>query len=264
MGTMPVVSRNPIQSISQKEFSDIAYVVMATAFEVHRDLGRLFDEKIYQREIAGRLGNAEAEFPIELRFDTFSKTYFLDLVIDSKAIFELKAAETIASRHRAQLLHYLFLADAHHGKLINLRPDKVEHEFINTSLTHFDRTSFRVDGCAWDDREIPGLKEWIISFLRDIGVGLDLSLYEEAAAHFCEPNSLVIPLDIRNDQGRVIGNQNVRLLTPDMAVQFSGFSPDYLEHFELHLNRFLKHTSLRAIQWINLSRSQVQFKTIHQ
>jgi hypothetical protein len=104
--------------------------------------------------------------------------------------------------------------------------------------------------------------EWIISFLRDIGVGLDLSLYKEATAHFCSPNSSLARLEIRNDDGQVIGNQDVRLLAPEVALQFSAFSPDYLAHFEFHLNRFMKHTSLRAIQWINLARSQVQFRTI--
>jgi len=129
---MPVILRNPIECISQKEFSDIAYAVMPTVFEVHRDLGRLFDEKIY----------------------------------------------------------------------------------------------------------------------------------EEAAAYFCSPNSPIFRLDIRNDHGQVIGSQDVQLLAPDVAVQFSAFSPDYLEQYELHLTRFLKHTSLRAIQWINLARSQVRLKTI--
>ena len=259
---MPVVLRNPIQRISQKEFSDIAYGVMATVFEVHRDLGRLFDEKIYQREIAARLGSAECEFPVDVTFGTFSKTYRLDLLVDCKAIFELKAAETIVPRHRAQLLHYLLLTEVNHGKLVNLRPDKVEHEFLNTSLTRSDRTSFSLESHEWDDGNDPGLKEWIVSFLRDIGVGLEVSLYEEAAGHFCLPNSSLARLDIRNDRGRTIGSQDVRLLAPGVAVEISAFTPEYLKQFELHLNRFLKHTSLRAIQWINLARSQVQFKTI--
>jgi GxxExxY protein len=235
---------------------------MGTVFEVHRDLGRLFDERIYQREIAVRLGNAECEFPIDVVFDTFCKSYFLDLLVGGKAVFELKAAETIVPRHRAQLLHYLLLTEVHHGKLINLRPDKVEHEFLNTSLSRPDRTSFSLESREWDDRSVPGLKEWVVSFLREIGVGLEVTLYEEAAAHFCLPNSSLFRLDIRNDQGRVIGGQEVRLLVPAVSVQCTAFSPGYLEQFELHLIRFLQHTSLLAIQWINLTRSQVQFKTI--
>ena len=259
---MPVVLRNPIQCISQKEFSDIAYRVMAEVFQVHRDLGRLFDERIYQREVAARLGDAECEFPIDVTFDTFSKIYRLDLLVACKAIFELKAAETIVPRHRAQLLHYLLLTEVHHGKLINMRPDKVEHEFINTTLTRFDRTSFSLESSGWDDGSVPGLKNWIIPFLRDVGVGLDVSLYEEAAAHFCSPDSPLARLEILNDHGQVIGGQDVRLVAPGVAVEVSAFTPEYLKQFELHLNRFLNHTSLRAIQWINLTRSQVQFKTI--
>jgi GxxExxY protein len=259
---MPVVMQCPIHAVSQQEFSAIAYQVMATVFAVHRDFGRLFEEKIYQYEIAERLGNAQLEFPITVVFDKFAKTYFIDLVVDSRAIFELKAADAVVPRHRAQLLHYLMLADVCHGKLINLRPDKVEHEFINTTLTLADRTSFAIEECSWDDHSVPGLKDWIISFLRDLGVGLDLSLYDEAAAYFCSPNGTLDRQAIRNERGRVVGSQELRIVAPEMALQFSAFSPEYTQQFEVHLKRFLSHTSLKAIQWINLARPQVLFKTI--
>ena len=184
---MPISTRDPIACTSQKEFSEIAYRVMGVVFEVHRDLGRLFDERIYQREIAERLPNARLESPIDVTFDSFAKTYLVDLLVENKAIFELKAAEAIAPRHRAQLLHYLLLANVNHGKLINMRPDWLEHEFLNTTLTHADRTCFSIEDRDWDEGVVPGLREWIVSFLRDIGVGLDLSLYEEAAVHYLRP-----------------------------------------------------------------------------
>ncbi len=259
---MPVVMQCPIHAISQQEFDAVAYQVMASVFAVHRDFGRLFDEKIYQHEIAERLGNARLEFPITVVFDKFAKIYYIDLVVDARAIFELKAADAMVPRHRAQLLHYLMLADVRHGKLINLRPDKVEHEFINTTLTLADRTSFAIEDRSWDDHCVSDFKDWISSFLRDIGVGLDLSLYEEAAAHVCSPNGSLVRYGIRNDRGRVVGNQELRIIAPDVALQFSAFSPEYTEQFEIHLRRFLSHTSLKAIQWINLARPEVLFKTI--
>jgi hypothetical protein len=32
------------------------------------------------------------------------------------------------------LMHYLFLTGLPHGKLVNLRPEQVEHAFVNESL----------------------------------------------------------------------------------------------------------------------------------
>jgi GxxExxY protein len=259
---MPISTRDPIACTSQKEFSEIAYRVMGVVFEVHRDLGRLFDERIYQREIAERLPNARLESPIDVTFDSFAKTYLVDLLVENKAIFELKAAEAIAPRHRAQLLHYLLLANVNHGKLINMRPDWVEHEFLNTTLTHADRTCFSIEDRDWDEGVVPGLKEWIVSFLRDIGVGLDLSLYEEAAVHYCAPNSSITRLDIRNRMGRIIGTQEFHLLAADLALRVSALSSDNLVEFEQHLRRFLEHTSLCSIAWINLTRSHVHLRTL--
>jgi len=81
---VPICTRDPIVCISQKEFSDIAYRVMGVVFDVHRDLGRLFDEGIYQREIAERLANVRLESPIDVTFDSFAKTYLVDLLIENK------------------------------------------------------------------------------------------------------------------------------------------------------------------------------------
>ena len=47
---------------------------MGHLFEIHADLGRLFDEKIYQAELIQRLPGAHEEVPIEVSFDSFSKS----------------------------------------------------------------------------------------------------------------------------------------------------------------------------------------------
>ena len=62
------------------------------------------------------------------------KTYCLDMLIGGGAIFELKAVQSLMERHRRQLMQYLFLLDLPHGKLVNLRPERVDHEFVNNVL----------------------------------------------------------------------------------------------------------------------------------
>jgi GxxExxY protein len=258
---MPVHLREEIRQLNQEEFGDIAYEVMAHLFAIHRDLGRLFDEKIYQKEIARRLPNAQREVPIEICFDGFKNTCFLDLLVEGGAIFELKAVESLSPRHRAQLLNYLLLTETAHGKLVNMRPEKVSHEFVNTTLTRTDRTNFVVEDHAWLEIGKRGLKEWTLCLLYDWGVGLDLLLYEEAIGHFCGPDTIAAKVDIHS-AGQLLGVQTTQLTAPDVALRLSAVAPDRQPDFEAHLRRFLSHTPLRAIQWINLTRPLVQFKTI--
>ena len=48
---MPVCVKHEVRRLSQREFSAVAYQMMGKLFEIHEDLGRLFDEEIYQREL---------------------------------------------------------------------------------------------------------------------------------------------------------------------------------------------------------------------
>ena len=134
-----------------REFGEVVFETMRHIFVVHDEFGRFFEEKIYQREIAFRMAGAQTEVPIDVTFDDFCKTYYIDLLVSGGAIFELKSVETLADRHRSQLMHYLFLTDVPHGKLVNLRPERVSHEFVNNVLTHQDRTAFEVVDEDWID-----------------------------------------------------------------------------------------------------------------
>ena len=97
---MPVSVKHEVRRLTQHEFSDVAYGVMGKLFDIHEDLGRLFDEEIYQRELLQRLPEARGEAPLQVTFDSFSKTYFLDVVYRG-GILELKVVESLAPRHRA-------------------------------------------------------------------------------------------------------------------------------------------------------------------
>ena len=154
---MPISCSHSIRRLSQREFGDIAYEVMGHVFAVHNELGRFFDEEIYQSEIARRLANAITEVPIKVSFGDFQKSFYLDLLVDGGAIFELKAVDNLVPRHLAQLLNYLLLTDSCHGKIINMHNEEVEHQFVNTSLTRADRVSFSVRDDGWREfeRRIP-------------------------------------------------------------------------------------------------------------
>ncbi len=146
---MPVVVGAELVSMSQERFAAVAYDVMNEAFQVHRELGPLFNEKVYQNTLLARIENGQKEVRIDVMFQDFCKSYFIDLVVSSGAVFELKAVDRLNSYHHGQLQNYLLLTGLQHGKLVNFRPMQVEHKFVNATLTHADRTSFIIDDSEW-------------------------------------------------------------------------------------------------------------------
>lgn len=261
---MPIIVAAELRRLSQDAFGRIAFDVMRHAFDIHQKLGRLFDEGIYQAELANRCGDARIEVPVEVSFESFKKIYFLDLLVAGGAVFEIKTADGLHDRHRAQLLNYLLLLDLAHGKLINFRPETVQHEFVNTTLVRSDRTSFKVDDREWQPCDSnTDLKSYLVGLLRDVGTGLDLELYEEAAIHCLGgPNIAARMVDVIVD-GRQVGRQETVCTESGVAVKLTTLKEDRLAAYEDHYRRFLNYANIEAIHWINLGRSLVTFRTLH-
>ena len=262
---MPILVDAETRRMSQNEFGAVAYQVMRRVFDVHNQLGRFFNESIYQKAVADGLSGARTEVKVEAVFEDFRKQYFIDLLVDGGAAFEFKAVEKLTGRHRAQLLNYLLLAELSHGKLINVRPELVEHEFVNTSLTREVRAEFATDDSEW--REMPAVrgsvKEYLLAVMRDWGTGLEIPLYTDALTHFLGGEATVQQEVAILLEGRQVGRQKIRLLTPDATFQLTQIADKKgLDRFETHARLFLNHTGLNILQWINISLHQVTFRTI--
>ena len=52
---MPVLCADPTLRLNQKQFGEISCRVTAHVFAIHRNFGRLFDERSYKQELARRL-----------------------------------------------------------------------------------------------------------------------------------------------------------------------------------------------------------------
>jgi hypothetical protein len=101
----------------------------------------------------------------------------------------------------------------------------------------------------------------LVPILRDWGTCLDLALYEEALIYFLGGESQVVrPVEIRLEGVRV-GHQRLKLISPGTSVCISALN-DGLDRYENQLRRFLTHTTLEAIQWVNIGRKLVTFNTI--
>jgi GxxExxY protein len=260
---MPITLRHPTRRLSQAEFGELAYSVMGCIFQIHRELGRFFDEKIYKRELAYRHAEVQLEVPIEVTHATFKKLQYIDVLVDNGGAFEFKTVEAFAPRHSAQLLHYLLLANLSHGKLVNLRKESVEHEFVNTTLTYEDRTRFQVNDSRWNSNTAGAkrFRDVLVAVLRDWGTGLDLQLYEEALTHLLGGESNVLADIVVQTSDHKLGHQKMRLAAPRVAFSLTALpqpDPDY----ESHARRLLCHTELESILWANISFGMVTFTSI--
>jgi GxxExxY protein len=240
---------------------------MRVVFDVHNEFGRLLDETLFKREIAVRCRSlgmpVAAEFPITLEHDDYRKSYFIDLLFCYGHMVEAKTVERLTPAHRSQSLNYLFLTGLHHGRLLNLRPERVEHEFVSTRLTPERRRDFTVQDHRWVEvnPQSKWLKEKMIELLGDWGAYLDLLLYREAVTYFLGGASRVCNRVNIYSGDRLLGSQETYLLTNDTAFELSAVhvAPWNMEE---HQRRFLAHTRLRYVQWINFNRSQIEFTTL--
>lgn len=265
---MPIEVATEIRVFDQEEFHALDRKLMGIVFDIHNEFGRFFDEMLYKREIAARwldaeLGTTELEMRIAVTHESFRKDYSMDLLFNHGLMLEVKVAETLVPSHRTQGLNYLFLTGMQHARLVNLRPERVEHEFLSTKLTTEKRRQFTVVDPAWRavNAESDWLREKVITLLKDWGAFLELALYRDAVTHFLGgPEQVIRPVPVHSGM-RHLGEQSVHLLTDDTAFAFTAVTADGGSMAE-HQRRFLNHTTLRFIQWINFNRHQIEFRTL--
>ena len=260
---MPVFSDIPILQPTQERFYKIDHLVTGRAYKAHNELGRLFDEKIYQADLARRIEaeglRVDREVRLSVNHENFSKNYFIDLLVESGALFEAKAKETLTERDTAQTLHYLFLADLNHGASLNFRPASVEHEFVSSHLTREKRRNCGIDLSRWDGicEEVEAVKNRMLALLRDWGACLEVSLYREALVFFAGGEATVRKSREIRVGGVDIGGQKLNMITNDICLSVTtGKQPG---QFETHLKRLLRHADLTAIAWIHSHQLDVSF-----
>jgi len=261
---MTITIDHPLRVLDQDQFGPIAYEVINQAFAIHKELGRFFDEDVYQNELLRRLGpRATKEVWIHATHADFRKAYRVDLLVDQGALFELKAVQQLNEQHRSQLINYLMLTGLNHGKLINFRPNRIEHEFVNNHITLAQRRAFQIDVARWSatTADARRFQELLLAMLQDWGTCLDLELYIDALSHFFGGSETVIrDVEVRS-HGVVVGIQKLRLINDSTAFKLTSLSRD-LESFESHVQRLLQHTELEEMLWVNITLEEVAFVSV--
>jgi len=264
---MPLVPLHPIRRRSQDDFHQLDYKVMAVAFEIQNDLGRIYDEVVYKRELGYRLAKAgievAREFAIRAQHADFERSFFIDLLVDQGVVYEAKTAATLNDAHRSQVLNYLFLTDTQHGKLVNFRPVKVEHEFVSTQLTLAARRDIQFVDHDWlrVNSESLRLRELVAGLLTDWGAFLSLEAYRDALIHFfggtaevCRETELILA-------GRVVGAHRVNVIAPDTILALSAISYD-LDGMRQQLLKLLRLTRYSYLQWVNIHSQTIRLTTL--
>jgi len=261
---MPINTGATVAEISQDDFHQVDKLVTGLAYAIHNEFGRILDESHYQLELAARCRAAgirvDREFKITVSLDNFSRDYFADFLINSSVIVETKAKAALVESDEGQTLNYLFLCGLHHGTLLNFGADRVQHKFVSTTLTQGRRRQCRVVAAAFHSltKSCATLVECMNKLLVEWGGYLDPLLYRDALAHF-----LFLPKQpVEVFSGSLsLGHKEFYMLENDIAMIVSAATrrPETAFH---HLQRFLQHTQLRAIQAINLNHATIEIRTI--
>ncbi|MBX7211674.1 MAG: GxxExxY protein [Verrucomicrobiaceae bacterium] len=263
---MPITPSLHIRDITDAEFTSIDEVVMRCAYACQNKFGRLFDERIYENDLAERLRaegfTVHTQVPVTVTHGGFEKVYYLDLVVND-LIYELKVAAAFLPEHKAQALHYAMLQDVRRVKLLNFGGPKVRGDLQWNTLTTAERHRPRQRKTGWQPitPQCERLVGHIKDLIKDWGTHLSTDLYNEALIHFFggEPHCLARH-EVRAGD-RVLGTHLIQHHAPD-----AGFIVTTLQReqaaFQLQLKNLLEHVSLQGLQWINLNRSRLEITTL--
>ena len=107
--------------------SDLTRKILGAFFQLHKEMGFGFSEKVYQAAFAILLKElglvVEQQKPIRVYFhNKVVGEYVADMVVNDIVLLELKAIEMLADVHSAQLLNYLKSTEIEVGLLLNFGP----------------------------------------------------------------------------------------------------------------------------------------------
>ncbi len=254
---MPVHCPLTIPRLTGDQFAALDYDVMGLAFNLHNDIGCKWNEATYQTELALRLEKSKLavyrELPVIVTFGQFSKTYYVDLVVSSTGIYELKTVKAIDDAHIGQVLHYLRLLDATRGKIINFRPLSVESKFVNCNDTLEQRRTFEIDSGEY--RGPRELRDNSVAMLRDLGTKLSVSLYNQ-----CLLDNVGRLMSLTSSPCRS-SSQSFQIVDESEAFSVTAIENRTCHHRE-HLRRMVARTSFKLFHWINVTPKVMRLETI--
>ncbi len=259
---MPIHSPISLCDFTQHEFDALDKVVMKHAYAAQNKLGRLFDERIYENEMARTLREAGHEVytqvPVTIRNGEFQMIYYLDLVVDHM-LYEIKTVSAFAPEHEAQALHYAMLMNIRRAKLLNFRLERVQGKLCFNRLTQADRYRPAFETTRWSSfsESCDRLRHRLQEVVSDWGTHLSTGLYTEALVHFCGGEEYCqrrIPVE-------GLGTHSIRSHSPGMTFLLTSLTRG-IEDYHSHLCRMVGSMDLIGVQWFNFNHSVVECRTV--
>ena len=111
--------------MSELLYKEEAFKLVGLCMEIHRELGKGYDEVIYKDALVVELQRSKIPFSRGKKYEVTYKEvilphfYFADFVIGDKILFEAKACEGLTDAHIKQVLNYLAASKLKLGLLVN-------------------------------------------------------------------------------------------------------------------------------------------------
>lgn len=110
---------------------ELTKIIIGCAYDVHKQLGSGFLEKVYQTamliEAAKKELSIKVQHPIKVYYDgQVIGDYIADLWVEGRIIIELKAVQALMREHEIQLVNYLAATGIETGLLINFGASSVQ------------------------------------------------------------------------------------------------------------------------------------------
>ena len=131
--------------MTKKYLDELTFNVLGAAIEVHKVLGPGLLEQIYHRCLFHELRSRNIFFRSELSVPISYKGLKLDadvrcdFFVENCLVVELKAVDTIAPIHHAQVMTYMKLLEAPKGLLVNFNTVNLFKEGQKTFVNEFFR-----------------------------------------------------------------------------------------------------------------------------
>ena len=115
----------------QTDLNNLTEKIIGCAFEVSNILGCGFLEKVYERALVQELRlaglNVQAQYPISVYYKKIVVgNFYADILVENTVLIELKALNSLDSKHHAQCLNYLKASNLNLCLLLNFGTPKIQ------------------------------------------------------------------------------------------------------------------------------------------
>ena len=118
--------------MSELLYKEEIFQLVGLCMEIHRELGKGYDEVIYKDALVVELTRAGIPFLRERNYEIRYKGvvlphyYYADFLVWDKILFEAKAVDKLTDSHIKQLLNYLAASKVRVDLLANFGGDSLE------------------------------------------------------------------------------------------------------------------------------------------